>query len=138
MQQLYTWMRSTFEESWDPIWSAATRPERVKLLRSACLSAADARIRAEVEELDEEFWGSVLDTLEAEIMIIMQGLTDPQGAWEDLAAFRGQDAVSDAMAAGLTDSLSAEALRLYRPRLRKWIATKPRHSRWVLHTKRDQ
>jgi hypothetical protein len=74
LEEQYALLRFAFEKSRDPIWAMAGRPERMRLLRSACLTAADAAIRSEVEQLDDEVWARVLDTLEAEIAILVQGL----------------------------------------------------------------
>jgi hypothetical protein len=137
VEQHYTWMRPAFEKAWDPIWATATRLERVKLFRKACLAAVtDAEVKAEMEGFDDETWGVALDTFESELKIVVQSQTERGGTWVDVALFQGQHAVNEAMAAGITDPMSVEALRIYRqsgPRV--WIATKPRRGRWVLHTK---
>jgi hypothetical protein len=140
MQEHYVWMRPAFERAWDPIWATATRLERVKLLKRACLdSATDPKVRTEIERFDDATWGLALDTFESELAIVVQSQEQAGGAWVDVALFTGRHAVGDAMASGIADPMSVEALRLYRqsgPRM--WIATKPRRGRWVLHTKRDQ
>lgn len=140
MQEHYVWMRPAFQKAWDPIWASASRTERVKLLKRACLDfATDSEVRTDVEQFDDHAWETALDTFEAEITIIMQSLAEPGGDWVDIALYQGQRAVSDAMASGITDPMAVEALRLYRPGgPRMWIATKPRRGRWVLHTKREQ
>jgi hypothetical protein len=139
MQQHYTWMRPVFERAWDPIWATVPHADRVKLLKNACLAQADDVLRKEAELFSDEMWGTALDTFEAQITVIMQSLAEPGGTWVDIARFQGHGAVSDAMASGITDPMSVEALRIYRPGgPRMWIATKPRRGRWVLHTKRDQ
>jgi hypothetical protein len=139
MEQHYTWMRSAFEKAWDPVWASASRPDRVRLLRNACLEAASDEVRPAAERFSEENWGIALDTFEASIVIIVQSLAELSDTWKDIEMFQGQHAVSDAMAFGILDRTSVEALRLYRPGgARAWIATKPRRGRWVLHTRRKQ
>jgi hypothetical protein len=73
LEDQYTWVRSAFDDACDPIWTVA-RSERMQLLKSACLAAAEDAIRPEMEELGDDVWGGVLDTLETEIAIIVQGL----------------------------------------------------------------
>jgi hypothetical protein len=139
MQQHYAWMRPAFEKAWDPVWASASRPERLRLLKKACLTAASDEVRSEVERFGEEAWGAALETFEAEIVIVMQRLAELSDTWVDIEIFRGRHAVCEAMAYGVADRASIEALRLYRPgSARSWIATKPRRGRWVLHTKRDR
>jgi hypothetical protein len=50
----------------------------MKLLKSACLAAADEATRSEVERFGDEIWDSVLDALEAEITRIVQSLAEPR------------------------------------------------------------
>jgi hypothetical protein len=139
VQQHYTWMRPVFERAWDPVWATVTRAERLRLLKKACLAVASDDVRAETEQFSDENWGVALDTFEADIVIIMQTLPESSDTWVDVEMFQGHAAVSEAMASGIVDPRSVEALRLYRPGgSRAWIATKPRRGRWVLHTKRYQ
>ncbi len=79
LEQQYARMRPTFEISWDPIWKAIDSQERVNLLKSACLVAADEAIRPEVAELSDDYWRSVLETLEAEIAILVRRLGGSAG-----------------------------------------------------------
>jgi hypothetical protein len=136
MQQHYTWMRAAFEGSWDPIWATATRPDRVKLLKKACLAAASGPAREEAGRFSDAAWAAALDTFEGELTIIMQSQAEPGGYWVDIAFFRGFAAISDAMRPGINDLMAPEALRLFdRGGPRMWMATKSRRGRWILHTK---
>jgi hypothetical protein len=74
LKEQYARLRSAFEESCKSTWTTVGRAERMKLLKGACLAAADEAIRSEVEQVDDEVWDSVLDALEAEITIIVQRL----------------------------------------------------------------
>jgi hypothetical protein len=80
LKQQYARVPSASEEACDPIWTTAARPERMKLLKSACLTAADEAIRSAVEQLGDEIWDGVLDAVEAEISIIVQRLAEPGGS----------------------------------------------------------
>jgi hypothetical protein len=79
MQQQDAWIRAIVEKSWDSIWTAETRSERIKLLKDACLAAAvDESVRSEVEQLGDDFWNSLLGAIEVEIAIIVQALAETE------------------------------------------------------------